>query len=137
MIVFAQSDNFVNVFTDNKASDFTVKILKRENFGPNSKIALLELIVPPSKEAKICYINSSVAKFSQCNGDWQRVLRVIDIQKNPAPEKFSFADPIYFDLACNTFEEIRFSLRDEKNKLIDFETDAQTVILFELKNGTV
>jgi hypothetical protein len=137
MIVFAQSDNFVSVFTDNKASVFTIKILQRDNFGPNSKIALLELIVPPSKEAKICYINSSIAKFSQCNGDWQRVLRVIDIQKNPAPEKYSFADPIYFDLSCNTFEDITFSLRDETNKLIDFEADTKTVIVFELKNGTV
>ena len=135
MIVFAQSDNFVKVFTKNKASDFTVKILQRDNFGPNSKIALLELIVPPSKEAKICYTSSSIAKFSQCNGDWQRVLRVIDIQKNTAPEKFSFADPIYFDLSCNNFEDIRFSLRDENNKLIEFETDAKTVIVFELKNG--
>lgn len=137
MIIFAQSSNFVKTYPNNTASDFIVTLFQRENLGPNSQVALLEIIVPQSSEPKICYIYCSIAKYSQCNVSWRRVLRVIDIQKSAAPEKFSFPIPIYFDLFCNNFEDIHFTLKDEDNNLIEFESGAKTIVVFDIKNGTI
>jgi hypothetical protein len=137
MIIFAQSSDFPKTYPNNSASDFTVSLLQRENFSPNSQVALLEIIVPPSSDVKICYIYCSIVTYTQCNGSWRRVLRVIDIQQNSAPEKFYFVKPIYFDIYCNNFEDIRFTLKDENNKTIDFASGAKTVIVLEVKNGSV
>lgn len=136
MIVFAQSCDFPTTYPDNTASDFTLFLLHRENYTPDAQVALLELIVPPSLKAKVCYIYCSIASYTQCNGSWRRVIRVIDIQENKSPEKFTFTNPIYIKLLSNSLEEIRFCLRDENNKLIEFESKAKTVIVFEVKNGT-
>lgn len=137
MIIFAASSDFSQTYPNNSASDFYVNIIQRENFGQKSQIGLLELIVPPSSAAKICYIYCSIAAFSQCHGRWQRVLRVVDIQQQIYSEKFTFANPIYFDIFSTSFENIRFSLIDEENKLIQFESGTKTIAVFDIKNGIV
>jgi hypothetical protein len=137
MIIFTHSDAFPKIYPKNTASDFQVSVLQSESLSANTQIALLEIIVPPSLKAHICYIYCSAVAYSQCNGSWRRVLRVIDLQPNPSIDKFTFPNPIYFNLFGDYFESISFSLRDENNKLIEFDSGTKTVIVFEIKNVSV
>jgi hypothetical protein len=137
MIIFAQSDGFPKTYPKNTASDFQVSVLQSENFGPNTQIALLDIIIPPSLKAHICYIYCSLAAYSQFNSSWRRVLRVIDLQSNPSIEKFSFPNPLYFNIFGDNFESISFSLRDEHNNLIEFDSGAKTVVVLEIKHVSV
>lgn len=137
MIIVAQSADFMTTFPDNNSNDFRFSLLRRENFLSSAKIALLEIIVPPSEHAKVCYIYCSAAQYSQCNGRWRRVVRVIDVQPTKSPEKFTFVNPIYFDLFNKDFDEIRISLKDEKDVPLKFESDYNTTVVLDLNNGSL
>jgi len=137
MIIFAQSNAFPKTYPKNTASDFHVSVLHSESFNATTQIALHEIIIPPSLKPHICYIYCSAVSYSQCNGSWRTVLRVIDLQTNPSIDKFTFPYPIYFNLSGENIEEIHFSLRDENNKLIEFDSGTKTVIVLEIKHVAV
>jgi hypothetical protein len=133
MRITAKSSDFKKLFKDNKSSDFRIEVLRQTNFVPNAQVALTHLIVPPIEEDKTCYILCSICCYSQCGEVYRRVLRVVELYAGKRAQQV-FLEPLErYDLNQRTFQEIRFTFKDEKDNFIAFENGYETFVGIEIK----
>lgn len=134
MIVVVNSNSFKSIFNENKNSDFRICLLDNVQFPTTAQIALKEIIIPPIEDSVTCYILCSTAIYSQLNEKWRRIIRVIRFESSNKYQHVTFAQPIYYNLLNTTFDNIRFSLKNEEDEFLTFKKDLfHTTVVFEIK----
>jgi hypothetical protein len=133
MKLFAKSSDYKKLFKENKSSDFRIKVLRQTKFNANAQVSLTHLIVPPLEADTECYILCSICAYSQSGEVYRRVLRVLQLYASKSPRQVFLEPQETYYLNENTFQEIRFSLKDKSDHYIKFEEGFETILGIEIK----
>lgn len=133
MIVFCNSSDFINIFPSNTNVDFKLQLPQLVQFESNARVALLEIIVPPSEKSYIAHVFTNIISVCPIGSKSGRLLRIVSIGESKEYQHIQFASPIYHKLACSNIEEIQIYLETTEGKQLEFDKEKPTLAVLKIQ----
>lgn len=129
MIYLFRSSDFSSTFDDNKASRFKTRLVQRTTFPSDANVTLLHIRVPSVKEDVLAYVYCSCADVVQVGARGGRLLQIVALEKSETAASYVITTPISSRLTCVPLQEIKFSIKTEQHKDIQFGEGDTTLLL--------
>jgi hypothetical protein len=133
MIVFCRSSDFKSIFPNNTNLDFKHQLPQLTQFSQDSKVALLEIFLPPCEKTYIAHVYTNIISVCPIGSKTGRLLRIVSVAKSTEYQHIQFACPVYQKLACTAVEEIQIYLKTFDGEDLKLDDKNPTIVILQFK----
>jgi hypothetical protein len=128
--VFLTSNTNLKEHPLNTSSEFICHIPEEININFNYKVALWDLILPPSKdESLLIFVYSDIVAPSILSSTLSNVLKITTPNRTKFASCEDIENPVYLPIAKTSFQTISILFTDQKGDKITFQKSISALTL--------